>query len=49
MMLIVPDWKLEGYIIFDIIDNVGGCSGWYPESLMKFCHDFADWSHLGIG
>ena len=39
----------EDGVIFDIIDNVGGCSGRYPESLIKFCHDFADWIHLELG
>ena len=49
MMLMVPDWRPKGGVIFDILDDVGRRSGRYPESLMKIRHDLADWLHLGLG
>ena len=42
-MLMIPDWRLEGWGgHLHIIDHVGRWYGRYPEGLMKIQHDMAE-------
>ena len=45
----VPDWGPEGWghLEFIIKEDVGGCKGAFPESLIKIGHDLAEKAHVG--
>ena len=48
-MVVFWTGNFQNGVIFKIIDNVSRWSERYHLSLMKICHDLADWLHLGLG
>ena len=48
-MLRVPDWRLDGWghLELNINDDVDGCQGASPESLIKIGHDLAEKATVG--